>query len=205
MKLIVAGLSRTGTTSIHLACEHIGLVSKHCELDKASWITKATPSSYRVYDDVDVVSDLPVAVFFAELAQAYPEANVLLSVRPEDEWWASVLRYYENRHSSESLPLKTRAKLSATRAGRRHLRHIEVRSMIRTHVYGSASPDERLWRAAYRSHNERVRKAIAAERFFEFDISAGHGWSELLAPLGLTEVPEVPFPRANATVPAIDS
>ena len=61
--------------------------------------------------------------------------------------------------------------------------------------------DERWWErdralAAYERHNERVRRAVPAERLIEW--SPGDGWAPLCERLGLPE-PDEPFPHLNTT------
>src|SRR5205823_714771 len=101
LRLVGAGLGRTGTHSLKLAleqllgapCYHMFEVLQHPDhipvwqqaVDGAGSGTDwdAVFSGYRS------AVDWPVAAFWRELADAYPDAVVLLSVRPADEWWRS--------------------------------------------------------------------------------------------------------------------
>ena len=51
-------------------------------------------------------------------------------------------------------------------------------------VYGSAEPDEQLWKAAFTRHNKAVRDAIPADQLLIMDVGKGHGYKELCAFLG---------------------
>lgn len=195
----MAGLSRTGTTSIHTACEQLGLTSVHFDLSKVQWITRPETANFRAYDDVDVVCDLPTASFFLELSQAYPEANVLLSHRPEKLWWESVNRYFSGKPTYDDQGIFEILRAFCSRSGRRTMKQLKGRSVIRKFAYGSVVPDETLWRAAYREHNARVRSTVDPGRLYELDVSAGDGWPQLCAAIGLEHVPDRPFPHSNRT------
>src|ERR1700730_3122466 len=100
MRLIGAGLGRTGTRSLKEALELVGfgpcyhmreLLNDHAD-HAHTWLAAAR--GHQV--DFDTVLggfaacvDWPGCVFWRELMVTYPEAPVLLSVRPPGEWLPS--------------------------------------------------------------------------------------------------------------------
>ena len=87
MKVIVAGLNKTGTTTITAALkqlpgfdviyhymEHYGKCGKEweqiCETGEKKEVL------HHLYKDVDAVADIPAAYFWEELLEAFPEAKV---------------------------------------------------------------------------------------------------------------------------------
>ena len=90
MKLIGAGLPRTGTLTQKLALEQLGFgpcyhwVNVIADLDQVQLWDRALDGE-AVWDEVfagfDSTVDWPGGYFYRELADVYPEAKVLLSVR----------------------------------------------------------------------------------------------------------------------------
>ncbi len=77
MEILGAGLSRTGTKSLTRALDILGFTTIHNDrkrLNPVIFGIDNTPN-FRVYDDVDAVTDLPSAYFFRELLHAYPTAK----------------------------------------------------------------------------------------------------------------------------------
>jgi len=80
-KLIVIGLSRTGTTTIHQYLRSRHLVSLHY------------PSKAQLYDSrYDSISDLPASLYFKDLDKYWKKrCNFLYLTRPIEDWVESVL------------------------------------------------------------------------------------------------------------------
>ena len=85
MKVIVAGLSKTGTKSMALALRELGYnvydYMENMEYLHNEWLTifekGGTAEDFRrMYKDVDAVTDIPPAFFWEEIHQAYPDAKV---------------------------------------------------------------------------------------------------------------------------------
>src|SRR5690242_898318 len=110
LKVIGAGLSRTGTHSLHAALEQLGMRSIHYDTERLNDIIDGSEPhpSFRRYDDVDAVIDLPASLFFRELSEAYPEAKVVLTVRSADDWWRGVKRHFEVNYVANERLLRHR-------------------------------------------------------------------------------------------------
>ncbi len=180
MKVLGVGLSKTGTTSLYRALSLLGLRSLHYDDRRLNDVidgSNAQPD-FRRYDDVDAVLDIPAAVFYDDLLEAYPDCRCILSVRDEDAWWNSIRAHFNDRQ-----PIESRAQ----NPFKWDLRHF---------VYGSATATEFLFRKRYREHNQRVRERIPAARLLTIDVAAGEGWEKLCPFLGM-EAPAAPFPHQN--------
>ena len=46
-----------------------------------------SPDFVSMYKDVDAVTDRPPAFWFQEISEAFPDANVILTVRDSEEVW----------------------------------------------------------------------------------------------------------------------
>jgi len=131
------------------------------------------------------VADYPAAIFPRELIAAYPAAKVILSIRDEDAWYASMLAtlwHHWSTHTGagDAAPSPMRA----------------LADKYQTLVWGGDFPVR--GRAQFRAHNAFVRACAAGTGteggFLEWD--PRDGWGPLCAFLG-KEVPEVPFPRVD--------
>ena len=95
MKVICAGLSKTGTTSLARALQILGYnvydVSEHFTLHRQEWLdsleTGHLPNFKEVFQGVDAVTDVPPAYWFEEIAEAFPEAKVILTVKDSEVVW----------------------------------------------------------------------------------------------------------------------
>jgi hypothetical protein len=138
-----------------------------------------------VFDGYRAQVDFPGAAVWHHVATAFPDARVIHTERPEDEWWASfdttIGRFF--RHRGE-IPLPP--PIAAVFATMDDL-------LVQGTFGGRLDRDGAL--AAYRRNNAKVRDTIPAERLLVFTPS--DGWEPLCRFLGVA-VPATEFPRSNA-------
>ena len=191
LQLIGAGLGRTGTTSLKLALEE--LLGGPCY---HMFEVKERPGDPDVWGDAyegrlpdwdaffagyRAAVDWPAAPFWAELAGAFPDAPILLSVRDPDSWWKSA--------STTIFPaLATYHAPDAPDDGWTRM----GRGMMARFTPGWQ--DESAAKAAYLAYNDHVRTTAPAGRLVEWTVS--DGWEPLCGALGV-EVPDRPFPHLN--------
>lgn len=186
LKVIGAGVGRTGTRSLKRAlellfeqpCYHmVEIFDKPEHIDYWGAVSSgAGPDWDWVFDGYDATVDWPAASFWRELADAYPEALVLLSVRDADAWYDSARAtiFEPDRPSPQSI--KTMMKV------------------LKEERFASDVLDMDIAIAAFHAHNDAVRASVPADRLLEW--RPGDGWDNLCAALGVP-VPDIPFPRIN--------
>jgi hypothetical protein len=181
VKILGVGLSKTGTSSLNHALGILGFNSIHHEPERMRDIItgKNMSANFRVYDDVDAVTDLPAAYFYKELIAAYPKCKCILTIRDEDKWWISIEKHFNQRN-----PIETEAEDPLNWHTRRY-------------AYGSATAKEHLYRQHFRDHNQSVQSTIPQERLLLMNITAGDGWDKL-CPFLNCELPAVRFPCIHA-------
>ncbi len=195
LSVIGAGLGRTGTLSLKLALERLGLgpchhmreLFRHPRLLR-HWQDAAAlrPVAWEeVFAGYHSAVDWPSTHFWRELAAAYPEAKIILTVRPEAAWWASFSR-------TIPLLLRRRAEVSDP-----HVRGVlaMATSIVVEQAMGGRPEDEATALARYRRQIAEVTAEVAPERLLVFDVA--EGWAPLCGFLGLP-VPDEPFPRTNS-------
>ncbi len=190
LKVIGAGLPRTATWSQKLALQTLGFgpcyhMSEALEHPDHWPLWEAAARGERVdweaiFQGWGSTTDAPACGFFRELAAAYPEAKVLLSVRDEEKWFASTQNTILN------------PAVAGFHAARGSLPMVEA-------IGWGTDPrlhDKDWMLKRYRRHNKEVKAAIRPERLLVYDVA--QGWAPLCAFLGVP-VPDEPFPQVNST------
>jgi len=100
MKVIVAGLSKTGTKTMQKALTDLGYnvydAMEHYEYHMKEWRkildVGGTREEFRkMYENVDAVTDSPACAYWDMIHKAFPDAKIILMTREsEDIWWNSM-------------------------------------------------------------------------------------------------------------------
>jgi Sulfotransferase domain len=199
LDVIGAGLGRTGTLSLKLAleqllegpCYHMVELFKHPEHVQV-WeraLDGQTPDWDSLFADYRATVDWTSAAFFSQLASAYPDAIVLLSVRDSDDWWRSVHSTVFDALQSQTMPRDDPWETALAPSRRFTIRMLATR-------FTPEWSDEIAAKRAFERHNAAVRAAIPRNRLVEWQ--PGDGWTPLCAALELPE-PAEPFPHVNTT------
>ena len=194
LRVVGAGLGRTGTHSLKLAledllgapCHHMYEVIEHPEqIPVWQRAVDGEPVDWdALLDGYAATVDWPAASFWRELADRYPDALVLLSVRDTDGWWTSAhdtIFELGDREPPDDPVFGAQLRMVHALLDRR---------------FTPGWRDERAAKAAYDAHNAAVRAAVPAERLVEWQ--PGDGWGPICAALGVA-VPDEPFPHVNST------
>jgi hypothetical protein len=195
LEVIGPGFGRTGTNSLRLALERLGLGPCHhmheLSLHPAQvprWVAAARgePVDWEaVFAGYRAQVDWPGARYWRTLAEVFPDARVVLSVRPSDAWYRSFAgTIAPELHAPPSTP-------EPLAADRRRMQ----RETIAEQVFGGRLSDRAHAIAVFERHNAEVRRTIAPERLLVFDVT--EGWEPLCRFLGVPVPPE-PFPRTNS-------
>ena len=206
MKIICAGLPKTGTTSLAKALRVLGFIvfdcEEHLDLHLNEWsdiYCEGKSSDFAsMYKDVDAVTDVPPAFWFEEIYEAFPDAKVILSLRDNEEVW---VKSWANQNqviqSLGGFPNGIILKWPHVIAQRIRGKHtvFEVLDPMLNALFGSVnSKSTVLFKKKYREHNERVQAVIPKEKLLIYNVK--QGWKPLCEFLGC-DVPEVEFPREN--------
>jgi len=191
LRVVGAGIGRTGTHSLKVAlerllggrCHHMVEVFPSDE-QRTGW-AKAMYGEAVDWDallgDFVAIVDWPGAAFWRELSAANPDALVLLSARPADEW-------YRSASNTIFVGIEDWAEKGDP------WMQAFVHGLRERFTDNFHDPDAMM--AAFEQHNAAVRAEVAPERLLEW--TATDGWDSICDRLGLP-VPEEPFPVTNTT------
>jgi hypothetical protein len=155
-----------------------------------------------LFDGFGSTVDWPGGYFYAELAEAYPDAKVLLSVRDPERWERSMRQtVHAVRHGESLMRLMSSARAHVDPAWKAFLDMIDgLLWQGRGTFAGSHETPEQLI-AAMERHHEAVKAAIPPERLLVWEVA--QGWEPLCEFLELP-VPDQPFPHVNDSEEFVD-
>jgi hypothetical protein len=190
--IIGAGVGRTGTYSLKLAlnrlglgpCHHMEEVLHKMPVQVPLWSAAADgePDWGRIYDGYASAVDWPTAGFFRELLAEYPSAKFILTERDPVRWADSFgATIYTLLAGRDEAPPEMRDWLDMAR-----------RVIAKTGFPPGLDRDGLV--AAFTAHNDAVRETIPASRLLVFEVK--DGWEPLCAFLDVP-VPDEEFPRTN--------
>lgn len=185
LKVIGAGFGRTGTASMKQALEHLGLgpcyhmheVLPHPER-VALWRRAAAgelPDWDQAFAGFGATVDWPGAYFWRELAEFYPDAKILLTLRDAESWYASmektIFKFLRETDDAETVGV----------------------NLVKSRVFGGdMSRDHAI--NVFNANTAAVQAAFPPDRLLTYTI--GDGWAPLCAFLR-RPVPDTPFPHTN--------
>jgi Sulfotransferase domain len=192
LKVIGAGVGRTGTHSLMLAinrlglgpCHHMVEVFHNMPTQLPMWAAAVKghldwPAIYRGYESA---VDWPTAGFFRELNAAYPSAKFVLTYRSPESWAQSFSEtIYKLLAGKDQAPPEMRP-------------WIEMVIGVVAKTGFPAGLDVPDLQRAFIAHREGVRAAVPADRLLIYEVK--DGWGPLCAFLDVP-VPADPFPRTN--------
>ena len=203
MRVIGAGLPRTGTLTQKLALEQLGFgpsyhwVNIIADLDQVELWHRALDGEDvlgQIFAGYDSTVDWPGGFVYRELADAYPQAKVLLSVRDAESWEPSYHETIVSMCQGESLIRHlSDARREIDPRWRRYLELVD-RMLFGEHSPFAAGQAPEQLRQQMLAYNERVKSSIAADRLLVWDVR--EGWGPLCEFLGVP-VPQEPLPHAN--------
>lgn len=211
LEVIGAGFGRTGTLSLKAALETLGfgpcvhMTSVFADTararrwhDAAQRKARGAPIDWpRVLGRHRATVDWPGAFFWRELAAAYPEAKVVLSVRDPERWYDSAhgtiygLRRLATSSRRTAVPF---ALAQAIVPGARQVLRMSD-AVIWDGTFGGRFGDRTHALDVFARHQAAVRAGLPPERLLVYDVA--QGWDPLCAFLGVAVPAGVPFPHLN--------
>lgn len=194
LKLIGSGYGRTGTMTMKDALGVLGYGPTHHMVEflehpelLAKWKTVFAGGDVDwedVFAGYGSQVDWPGASVWQQTLAAFPDAKVIHTERPEEDWWKSfngtIGKFFDRM---DGLPIPP------------HM--VEIFSTMKNGFLTKTFTDFRDKSsaiAAFRANNAKVRELVPADRLLVFDVA--EGWAPLCAFLEVS-VPDTPFPHHN--------
>lgn len=192
LKVVGAGIGRTGTMSLKLALERLGLGPCHHMVEILGnmpgqlplWqaAVAGQPDWDAIYKGYHSAVDWPTARFYRELHTAYPYAKFVLGYRSPKSWADSFSHTIYMALSDISKAPEEQ--------------HDWLRMVTEVLIQNGLPPGLNVaeLEAAFEGHVDAVKAAIPAEQLLLFQ--AKDGWAPLCQFLDLP-VPDEPYPKTN--------
>ena len=191
MKVIGAGFGRTGTMSLKVALEELGIGPcyhmievfehrEHVSLWEAA--IRGEPLDWeKIFGSYQAAVDWPTAAFYNDLMKVYPHAKVLLTIRDPEKWYESTKNtLYPTGDAPEPSPIMRMAT-----------------KLVWEQTFDRNFEDRRYAIEVFKRHNEEVKKHVPPERLLVYEVK--EGWKPLCEFLGVEIPEEKPFPHLNDT------
>ncbi|WP_433171050.1 sulfotransferase family protein [Actinoallomurus sp. CA-150999] len=206
VRVVCTGLGRTGTNSIKAALERLGYgpclhaVDLFANPRLIRPLLGAIESGSADWDEVlagyESFVGGPVSTRWRELAEYYPEAKVIHTIRDPERWLGSIQEtLFRRRQRMSSLPGRTAVLLSSMLG----TDYAPMVKLLQTTLESQTfkSPAEQTRERAielFKAHTNEVVETIPASRLLIFDVKSG--WEPLCKFLDVP-MPAEPFPRMN--------
>jgi hypothetical protein len=192
LDVVGAGLGRTGTKSLQSALNTLGVGPCHHMVEvfqnpdsMVLWTEAGNgrPQWDAIFAGYRSAVDYPSAAYWRELADFYPDAKVLLTLRDPDAWFESTQAtiFAPGGMTSQAIQAGEGPLADFFRSFTGPLRgRLHDRAFLTDH---------------FRRHSEEVQATIPAERLLIYE--ANQGWGPLCRFLGVP-VPAEPYPSENS-------
>ena len=188
LKVIGTGFGRTGTDSMRKALDILGVGPTHhmTEVGKNAYLKEqwrnlakgARPDWDVLFTGYHACVDWPSAYYWRSLIVEYPEAKVILTMRPATSWWisfeATILKHILRGDDPNSL----------------------AHSLVAQQVFNGRSDDREHAIAVYNRNIKDVVSTVEPDRLLVHGY--GDGWKPLCRWLDVP-VPDVDYPSGNTT------
>lgn len=204
MQVIGAGFGRTGTKSLQKALESLGygkcyhMTELFTHPEHVHYWRKAHNKEKVAWSELfqgyQSIVDFPGSLYLDQLASAYPDAKIVLTIRDPDKWYQSVKKTIYSFDPGVMVKLKVLLKFPFSAKARNFLKVLKFNddSIWNGIFLGDFENEERM-KQIFLSHIEEVKEKYK-DRLLVFN--AGDGWESLCNFLD-KPVPSEPYPHSN--------
>ncbi len=206
IKIIGAGLPRTGTNTLKQSLEMLGYSKTyhmkelivHPE-DLHHWLTlenNETPNWDELYEGFQATVDFPAYPWYKEHMERYPDAKVIMTVRPFEGWYKSIKStIWTAGPQTLFQKLGMLVKLAFNPRLRSVIKCVKLakRMIFAKHLEGRFE-DKAFAEKVFNKHMEDVKAYVPADKLLVYDVR--DGWGPLCAFLNVPE-PTEELPHLN--------
>jgi hypothetical protein len=204
MKVIGAGLPRTGTLSQKVALEMLGfgpcyhMVNVLTDLPRAKQWEQAMDGEAdwdEIFGEHQSTVDWPGAFFYRELAEVYPEAKIVLSTRDPEAWEKSMRdTIWGLFHGQSVMAHLSKARELVDPGWQFYMQQLMTRMWAAQGIFSGGELRSGQLAEALARYEHTVQRNIPGDRLLVWSVS--EGWEPLCEFLEVP-VPDAQFPRLN--------
>jgi hypothetical protein len=197
LKVIGAGFGRTGTRSLKTALEELGFgkcyhmeeIIKHPRHMKywADIMAGNEPDWEALFEGYQSSTDWPVAAYYRNLLEIYPDAKIILTVRDPERWHKSIM------HTLYQLGRRFRHFARVIPPAHQFLQGLE--KVLWKDIFHNKLEDKAYAIEVFNNHIEEVKRVVPPDRLLVFE--ACQGWEPLCAFLNVPVPEDTPYPHKN--------
>ncbi len=207
LKVIGAGLGRTGTLSLKTALEQLGFGKCYHMAELMNnpqqvhhWLdlqAQQKTDLEALFSGFQSTVDYPACRFYHTFFKAYPDAKVVLSVRDPERWYESARNtIYATKPKTLGQKLGMLWKMLTKPKVRKLLPVFQMADQIIWEgQFEGEFEDKAFALKKFHEHIEEVKAHIPADQLLIFEVK--DGWGPLCNFLEVP-VPDTPFPRVNS-------
>jgi len=199
MKVFGTGFGRTGTMSLKIALEKLGIgpcyhmreVVSHPSHIKIWYdISRGEhPNWNRLFSGFNSAVDFPVSLFYKKLINKFPDAKFILTLRDFDTWYKSTA------NTIYKVPTMLPDWFKWVVYPIRMFIELQV-NLIWVGLFKNNFSDRESTELVYNEHLKSVKISIPADKLLSYRVN--EGWGPLCEFLNVDK-PEIPFPKVNDT------
>ncbi len=207
LQVIGAGHGRTGTLSLKAALEELGfgpcyhMVELLAHPEQVTYWEAAERGEAVAWDALfpgyQSGVDFPVFRHYAALAERYPDAKVVLTVRDPERWYESALNTIYRAGPPPLQKALMALQLPFSPRLRKLIRVFRLSGHVWQKDFDGRFEDKAYALKTFVAHLEAGKRTVPEARLLVYDVT--EGWGPLCAFLNVP-VPEGPFPRLNDRV-----
>jgi len=197
VKIIGAGMGRTGTMSLKTALEELGfdkcyhMIELVNNPERVTYWEAASEGKNIKWDKLlqgyQAIVDHPGCMYYQQLMAYYPDAKVILTVRDPEKWYESALNtIYQNSVSRKQNPPTKQTPLN------RVAKYIEKDIWQRD--FDGKFEDKEYAIERFKQHIQEVKQKVPSENLLVYEVK--QGWQPLCDFIGVS-IPTKDFPHVN--------
>jgi len=220
LKVVGVGFGRTGTYSVKLALEELGMPTLHTQhlyenenenifkmwtdlifqpsLDQGHAVLGEPDFDIITQHGYQATMDFPVALYYEQIMDKYPDCKFILTTRENSQVW---FRSWESMTKSISTPANL---------GGIFLTGVQRYSIYLRWLFAIVNKDDSFITSSipkinqekenaiqsYEEHNRKIRELIPSDKLLEYSVK--QGWQPLCDFLEIADCPTTPFPKTNS-------
>lgn len=204
LKVIGAGIGRTGTESLKLALEELGfgkcyhmfeLVKRPDDLAAWEKLENDIPiDPEKLFEGYASAVDFPAFFYYKDFLKYFPDAKVILTVRDPDRWYQSAAKTIFRPVPNLLFILARIFGIFSKKARKFPAIYDYIQRVGHEKLFEGKITDPEHCKAVFNAWNEAVKRNVPPAQLLVFEVK--QGWEPLCEFLNVP-IPDRPFPHSN--------